>query len=204
MENNYKPNSNKSKIMLTTEADKPKKERPTLNPVTQGKVDKGPLSGFVKNFTKAKNEIEKITPYVKNAMRIADIMVTATDNILYGHSAFKPRNNYYTKVSWQREPFWANDSLPWNNNDTTALSFGSVRVESRAAAKEVLNEVYRAIQEYKYASVAMLYQAADISIPLGETSYNRYGWSDISTAEIKPSLRGGYIIVMPKPMPLED
>lgn len=208
MDNNYTGSPTKpkvSKVSLEAVEKEIHGEKPKVKAVTKGKVDKGLFGGVINSFNKVRNTVDTVTPYVRNAMRIIDIVVSATDSILYGKpSGYKIKNNY-TKVSYSREPAWKRDSLPWNDNSAGAsIGFGNVRVESRAAAKEVLNAVYEHIQEFKYATVANLYEAADVDIPLGETSFNRYGWSDISSARIEPSLRGGYNIIMPKPMMLED
>lgn len=74
-----------------------------------------------------------------------------------------------------------------------------VIVDTRAEAKEVLDEVDRLIHQYGQASVADFYDTVGITASF--TDY-QYGWVSIRDASIKP-IRDGFMILMPRTVELE-
>ena len=66
--------------------------------------------------------------------------------------------------------------------------------ETRRDAEEILNYIGDLIDEYGFVTVADLYDLAGVS---GNYTNNKYGWTDISNAEIV-RLKDGYMIKLPK------
>lgn len=77
---------------------------------------------------------------------------------------------------------------------------GQAIVPTRAEAQEVLDGLYRLIEEYDVATVA------DLCGLLGVTSQftdEKYGWLDLRPYDIRRT-QGGYLIDLPRPRPLMD
>lgn len=66
--------------------------------------------------------------------------------------------------------------------------------ETRRDAEEILNYMEDLIDEYGFVTVADLYDLVGVS---GNYTDNKYGWTDISNAEIV-RVRDGYMIKLPK------
>lgn len=65
---------------------------------------------------------------------------------------------------------------------------------TRRDAEEILNYMGDLIDEYRFVTVADLYDLIGVS---GNYTDNKYGWTDISNAEIV-RVRDGYMIKLPK------
>ena len=70
---------------------------------------------------------------------------------------------------------------------------------SRGDAEAVLMSMDELISQYEVVRVADLYDLAGIT---GDYTDYRYGWTDIRSARIE-RVRDGYIIRMPKALPLD-
>ena len=72
--------------------------------------------------------------------------------------------------------------------------------ESRGEAEAVLDEMIEVIGKYGFVTVADMYDMAQLSQPY---TSNRYGWTNLSSAEVKRAIGGGYILDLPKAKPIE-
>lgn len=85
----------------------------------------------------------------------------------------------------------------------SGFDYDDIVFESRGDAEAVLTAMQDAIERYGMVSVADLYDIAEVST----TNYaaNKYGWTDIRdicTAESVRLRDGGYILKLPRAMPL--
>lgn len=71
---------------------------------------------------------------------------------------------------------------------------------SRAAANDALDELDYVIHKYGQASIATFYDIVGVT---GEWTDNKYGWTSIRGAQIKP-VRDGYMVLLPPTRLLED
>ena len=71
--------------------------------------------------------------------------------------------------------------------------------DSRGDAEAVLDEMIEVIGKYGLVTVADMYDMAQLSQPY---TSNRYGWTNLSSAEVK-RVGGGYILDLPKAKPIE-
>ena len=192
---NYKSNSHKSKNEKRTE-----------------KV----VTGSVK--TKKKNEFQKLAdvfisedvtnvksyvlmdiliPAMKKA--ISDIVTNGIDMILYGEAGRTKRNSSASKISYGG--YYKQDNkrdygmVKTRNN----LDYDNIIFDNRGDAEAVLNAMDDIIDQFGVVSVGDLYDLADIST----TNYtiNKYGWTDIRSAQVVRS-RDGYLIKLPRALPL--
>jgi hypothetical protein len=63
----------------------------------------------------------------------------------------------------------------------------------------VLSSLVELIDTYDVATVADFYSSVGLE---GEWSDNKFGWDNLSSAEVK-RIREGYILVLPKPVALD-
>lgn len=77
--------------------------------------------------------------------------------------------------------------------------FDDVVIEYRSDAEEVLSTLVELIDQYELCTVKDFYEAVGIS---SEYTDHKWGWESLGNASIRP-VRGGYIIELPAPRPLE-
>ena len=83
---------------------------------------------------------------------------------------------------------------------TSRFSYDDIEYESRADAERVLDYMYRVIKAYGFVTVAEMYEMVERTAPF---TANNYGWTDISTAYVDRVYGGGYVIRLPRAMPIE-
>lgn len=110
---------------------------------------------------------------------------SATSNISYREYYDRPRNDY--RESWT---FQADD----------IYSVGSIEVESRAKALEILDRMDDYIACYRVMTVGAFMQM--LKKQPKSTDFN-YGWSSTKSAKIHPGRHGGYVIELPRVIPID-
>lgn len=203
---NYDPNSNNLiKNKKTDENDIGKKK---VNKVVNGKIKKKTKADkladdlIAQNMTSVVSDIftEVLLPSFKNM--ISDAVKAGIDRLLYGDSSYRTNSNstpaskisynkYYTEQS-ARKP-----DVPVRTRET--YDYNNIVFNSRGDAEAVLMSMDELISQYDVVRVADLYDLAGIT---GEYTDYRYGWTDIRSARVE-RVRDGYIIRMPKALPLE-
>lgn len=73
-------------------------------------------------------------------------------------------------------------------------------LDTRAQANEALSELNSIIMRYGQASIAHFYDIVGVT---GEWTDNRYGWTSLRGAAIKP-VREGFVIILPPTVVLDD
>lgn len=197
----YKSNSHKSK----------EEEREPVSEKRIGKV----ISGTVK--PKKKSEVQKfanvfisedvsnvksyilmdvLVPSIKKA--ISDIVTNGIDMILYGETGKSKKNSTASKVSYQKyyDGGKKDHILP---RSRTSYEYDELLFETRGDADIVLDAMNEIIAQYEVVSVADLYDLANV--PNDNYAANKYGWTDIAGGRAV-RVRDGYILKLPKPMPL--
>lgn len=134
-------------------------------------------------------------PNIKKA--ISETITRGVDMILYGGTKSSSNSNV-SRVSYRT----AYSSASCNNISTpsrNAFDYEQILFETRGDAEAVLSAMDDILSTYPTVSVGDLYDLADISTD--NYMVNKYGWSDISRAEVVRS-RDGYVIKLPKAMPI--
>lgn len=197
----YKPNSHKSKEERESVPDK--------------KVEKI-IAGTVKS--KKKNEIQKfadvfisedvtnvksyilldvLVPAIKKA--ISDIVTNGIDMILYGESNRTKSNSAASKVSYRSYYDGGNGRRDYSAARTkTGYNYDDIILDNRGEAEDVLSRMDELISTYGVVSVADLYDLVGVT---GNYTDNKYGWTDIRSAQVV-RVRDGYLIKLPKALPL--
>ena len=133
-----------------------------------------------------------IIPLLKRA--VSDTV----DMMLYGESGKNRRNSNASKVSYR--DYW---NKPERNKRATSprtvYDYDDIVLESRGEAEEVLIRMDELIDKYAIVSVADFYEMVGVT---GNFTDNKYGWTDIRSASVV-RVRDGYMIKLPKAMPLD-
>lgn len=193
-----------------------KTEAPVKKPhqVAKGKVRK---QGLVKKFTRyiIEDSIESarertladiIVPGIKTL--IFDSLTDTLDLILFGGSGEASRSS--RKRSNGRKDSRTSYDRYYDEKDRRGRSRGSyhelssdpddIIMDTRRDAQDVLEELDRMIYKYGQASVADFYDIVGVTSAFTD---NRYGWTSIRNASIKP-VRDGFLIVLPRTRSLDD
>ena len=82
----------------------------------------------------------------------------------------------------------------------SGYSFDDIVLESRGEAEEVLSRMDELLEMYEIVSVADLYDLVGIT---HDYTDNNYGWTNIRTAEVVRVRNGGYMLKLPKVLPIK-
>lgn len=199
----YKPNSHKSK------------EKAVVTEKTEKKVEKV-VNGTVK--TKKKSEINKVkdlfisedaanvksyilmdvlVPAVKKA--ISDIVTDGISMILFGTTGNRSSRGNSSFISYDKFSRREDDRRYGSTRTRSGYNFDDIYLESRGEAEEVLSRMDELIDMYGVVSVADLYDLVGIT---GNYTDNKYGWTNIRNAEPVRAMGGGYMLKLPKALPI--
>lgn len=204
---NIKPNSHKYKEEQKTAKEQ---EQKRATKVVSGSVKtkkKGAAGKMADVFisedvSNVKNYIfmDVLVPAIKKA--ISDIVRDGIDMILYGESGRSKRNSSSSKVSYAQ--YYDRDrdrgSRARSSSGNIRFDFEDIIFETRRDAEDVREQMEELIDHYKQVSVADMYDMAGLTAPY---TANKYGWLNIRTAE-PVRVRDGYILKLPRPMPIDD
>lgn len=195
----------------------PSESKPEVKQIAKGKVRKQSL---LKKFTKyiIEDSIESakektlgdiIIPGVKTL--IFDTLTDMLDIILFGGNgapmgrySASPRSRKSGQTSYNK--FYDDKSNRTGNGGRTMAYRDApydpddIILDTRAQANDVLNELNYIIQKYGQASIANFYDIVGVT---GEWTDNRYGWTSLRGAAIKP-VRDGFMVILPPTIVLED
>lgn len=196
---NYTPNSHRFK----QEQRESVAETKQIKKVASGaaKVKKNELRKFADVFISedAKNVksfllMDVLVPTIKKAI------LNTVDMILNGdNSSYSKRSS--SRVSYRKfydEPRESRRSL--DEGVRRRFDYDDIVFENRRVVEEVLEQMADVIETYGYVTVADLYDMADLIAP--ETS-NRYGWLSIRNADVESVRGGGYVIKLPRAVPID-
>lgn len=199
MADEFKSNSHKSK-----EVDEKKK----VEKVVKGKVKtkkKNSITKFADVFvsedvSSVKSYIigEVLIPAMKKAL--SDIVTNGIDMILYGESGVTKRKSPGSRVSYTNY-YDRRDRDGYRYDDRrvrAGYDFNDVILDSRGEAEDVLSRMDELIDNYGIVSVADFYDLCGIT---GSYTDNKYGWTDIRSAQVV-RVRDGYKIKLPRALPL--
>lgn len=205
---NYDPNSNN--LIKKNKSDNNDVGKKKVNKVVNGdvktrkktKADEFADDLIAQSMTSVVSDVftEVLLPSFKNM--ISDAVKSGIDRLLFGDSSHRTNTNsnpaskisyskYYTEQSNYRP------EVPVRRRE--AYDYNNIIFNSRGDAEAVLMRMDELISKYEVVSVADLYDLAGIT---GDYTDYKYGWTDIRSARIE-RIRDGYIIRMPKALPLD-
>lgn len=196
----YKPNSNRFKEQ--------QKEAPTekkkIEKVTTGKVKIKKKTGLQKMAgAMFAEDAEKVKSYILMdillptiADGITDVLKKSIDAIFGRKSSGSGSRS--SKISYRN--YYDNpDSRGTSTKARSVYDYDDIIFDSRGEAEEVLDRMDELVELYGNVSVAEFYDLAGIS---SEYTSQKYGWTNIHTAKIVRVSGDGYMIKLPRVMPL--
>lgn len=208
----FPPNSNKSRLPIAKEGqfliDQPK----TIQKVVTGKVTRRKKS-FIDNFaetffggdskTVATYVLwDVLIPAVKNT--ITEMVKTGVEMLLFGDSTpsdrlRRDRGRTIVNYGGFSRPSFERRGVQEPLRNRARHKFDDIVIETRGEAEEVLSSLVDQIETYDVATVADFYDLVGIT---SDFTDHKWGWDNLSTAVIE-RVRDGYILVMPRTIPLE-
>lgn len=205
----YKPNSKKYK---EEQAGKQSAEKKKIEKVIRGTAKvkkKSELRKFTDNFIS--EDVDSVKTYVVRDViipsvidLIEDIVVGGIRTLLRGDSGrrdSKDRRSYgspsyinYTRYSDRR------DDRGRDNQTRRGYGYDDIVVNSRADAEAVIEQMDGIVDTYGMVSVADLYDLVGMT---SNYTDNNYGWTNIRNAEPVRLRDGGWMIKMPKAIPIK-
>ena len=195
----YQSNSHKSKE-LANETTKPE-EKKKVEKIVTGTVKTKRKSGLSKMFKNIVSEdVHDIKTYLFSDIVIPTIKKTISDTvdmILFGGS--RKSRSTASRVSYRSyyEDPRDRDARPLASS--IAYNYDDIIVGTRGDAEAVLSQMNDILDTYKSVSVADLYDLVGLS---GNYTDNKYGWTNLSTAEVV-RVRDGYKLDLPRATPIK-
>jgi hypothetical protein len=198
-----KPNSHKYRAAQQNEPTANKQVQKVVS--GQVKTKKNELRNFkdvfisddVKNV-KSYILFDVLIPAVKNA--IVDIVTDGVHMIFFGGSA--PRRGGSSIVSKGTKVSYSSmyDRRGEASRPATArYSYDDITIDNRGEAEQVLRQMCDLIDTYGVVTVADLYDLVGVT---GDYTDNKYGWTNLGNARIVRTRDGGYLIDLPKALPI--
>lgn len=212
MTENYPGNSKKERA----EEAKSESARPEIKKIvkTSGTVRKASLGSRMRETFAGEGARETgtyvffdvIIPAVK-AM-VFDTITQGADRILFGGrdvirsgmaNAPRTRTNY-NQISTKAANNYPGRNFEGGGREISRTArtnhrFDEILLDSRGEAEMVLDTMQDLISRFQWVSVPEFYSMVDVT---AEFTDEKWGWTNISTAQIRPS-RGKYVILLPSP-----
>lgn len=195
-----KPNSHASKAVQKPPTDEKRVKKVVTGPVRTRK--RSEINKLTDIFIS--EDAKNVKSYIINDMivpTVKKIIVGSIDMLLNGGEATYSGRKTTSKVSYNR---YYDDRRDDRRDDRprakTRFDFDEIVFDSRAEAEAVRRQMIDTIQEYGVVTVADMYDMAELTQPF---TSNRYGWYDIRGAETVRLRDGGYVIKLPKIVPVD-
>ena len=201
----YKPNSYKFKERQKALASSEDKK---IEKVVKGTVRTKKRSGLTKITEQLVSEdVNNVKSYILTDVFIPavkklvyDIITDGFSMILYGSTGAGKKKTIGSNVSYRQFYDRRDDDRRTLSTSSSRFEYDDLIFDSRGEAEAVLNQMDVIIDTYGFVSVADLYDLADLSAPY---TSNKYGWTNVSTADVARLRDGGYVIKLPRAMPIK-
>lgn len=206
----YVSNSHRSKDLATSSDSKRKME---VEKVVTGKVKtkkKNGASKFVDNFIS--EDAKNIKSYIVDDLAVPTLKKFLFDaghdileTLLYGREGGRGRSESgRSRVSYAR--CWDDRRDRERRDNTrnqvrTRFDYDELIFETRGDAERVYDDMCDLIKRYNLVTVAAMYDLANV--PLDNYTANDYGWTNLNVHEPIKRVHGGYILNLPRAMPIE-
>lgn len=198
----YKPNSNKYNEMMAKNA--PPESLTRRDSVVSGNVTVRKSTGlkkaievfFAKDMDDVKDYLvqDVLIPEARDA--VYNLINNGCQMLLYGSTKNRSSRNGpgVVRVNYNK---CYDQSKPQDQNEKrrNGMNFDNVVFEDMADAEEVLNQMIDILDDYKSVSVADFCDLANIP---DEYTDRKYGWTNLSKAEVRRLSGGGWYIQLPK------
>lgn len=196
----YKPNSYKYK-----EQQKALTSDKKIEKVVKGTVKTRKRNGVTKLKDVFVNEDAKnvksyifsdvLVPAIKKLLY--DIVNDGASMLLFGNTSSGRKKTIGSNVSYRQ--FYDSKVEDRRPVSSSRFDYDDLIFESRGEAEAALSKMDEVIDVYGTVSVADLYDMCELTAPY---TSNRYGWSNIQTAEVARLRDGGYVLKLPRALPI--
>ena len=193
----YKPNSHRFKEEQKAVEEKKKVEKVVSGAVQTKKksvVDKA-AETFVSDIVS-----DVLIPAAKKTVSdvvktVFDIARDGIDALLYGDKG-RPRGDSPVRRAYTKyyDSGSTRSRFDEDNKAKPRVEFDEIVYTSRGEAEIVLDEMKDRVREYGMVTVSDMYEMSGLSQPY---TSNKYGWTNLSTAEVV-RIKDGCIIKLPK------
>lgn len=175
-----------------------KEERPKVKPVIKGNVkDKEKSLGRKFRDVFLVRDLEEIKDYIYEDLIIPGFKKAVrgvVDIILDGEIRPQRSSSNGYRVNYKSMSEGGSNRRREHVEPRGRRDFRDIFFDTRGDAEEVLDTLSELISVYRYASIADLYDACDITSSFTD---NKYGWTDLSSASVGRT-RDGYVLNLPK------
>lgn len=201
----YKSNSHSSKKMEASNTEREKKIEKVVTGSVKTRDNKGRKFADIFISEDASNVksyiiMDVLVPAIKKA--VSDIVTDGISMILYGGTGGnRSKGSSGNKVSYTR---YYDDRRDDRREDRyvsrNRFDYEDIVFDSRGEAEAVRKQMLDVIDRYGYVTVADMYDMAGITPPY---TSNNYGWVSIRNAEAVRVRDGGYVLRLPKAVPID-
>lgn len=185
----------------------PKKvKKVTTGTVRKAKEKPAILKFFEKNLPEIGNYVmwEVIVPTTKSLVQ--DVVTNFIEMALYGDSSPKRkslrRDRDSTHVSYSHYYDQPRGSAVGKTRSRSArqrTEFDDILFQNRSDAEAVLSHMVEIVDNYGMASVADFFELAGVQKDFMD---RKFGWDDLRHASVE-HIRGGWVLDLPNPLPLD-
>lgn len=149
-----------------------------------------------------------LIPAIKSTL--SDMITNSVDMLFYGEGSRSGRST--SRVRRDRDRSYVSYNSLYDNRRPRRESsgrsikrnrdrhrFDDIIFDNRTDAEEVLTTLVELVDQYDLATVEDFYDAAGLQ---AEYTDGKYGWDDLREAMVR-SVRGGYILSLPTPLPID-
>ena len=184
-------------------------EKKVIKKVVKGNVKTKKKSGLTK-FTDVfiSEDISNVKTHVLMDVLLPagkkllwDIVTDGLDIILYGGSG-RSKKSSSSKVSYRNyyDRDRRDEPRSSESRSRSRFDYDDIEYDNRGDAEAVLDQMNEIIDRYGLVTVADMYDMADRTAPY---TSNKYGWTSLRSAEVVRVRGGGYIIKLPRAMPID-
>lgn len=199
----YQSNSHRSKEQQKTENVPEKKIQKVVNGKVKTRENKGRKLTDIFISEDASNVksyifMDVLVPAIKKA--ISDIVTDGIDMVLYGSTGGRKSKSRDNKVSYRSYYDDRHSDRRDSGSARSRFDYEDLVLDSRGEAEMVLEEMRDVIDRYGLVTVSDMYDMAGLTAPYTSA---RYGWTNIRNAEVTRVRDGGYVLKLPKAVPID-
>jgi len=137
---------------------------------------------------------------------IADVVTLGIERMIFDEvrpSGRRGRRDPRGHVRYDRYssgPGRREESRNISRRGRSSHNFDEIILDSRVEAEEVIDSMFELIQQFEEVTVADLYELVGIS---GNYTDQKWGWDDLTGAGATRLSGGGYLLDLPRPIPLD-
>lgn len=140
-----------------------------------------------------------LIPTIKNT--ISEVVKNSIDILLFGETGRSERRSAASKVSYSRFYNERSDQRDYSTRRLgNGLDYDEIVYANRGEAEAVLSTLQDALDQFGVVTVGDLYDVSEISTT--NHAVNKYGWTDLRSAEPIRLRTGEYVLKLPKALPI--